>query len=202
MSLAYAHANLRYNPFGTLDRDAWIACGVVDLQPIIEVLATPRPVVQLLGDQGRGKTTHLLALAARVQGAVYVRAFSDAPATLPPCDVLLLDEADAWWPWRRVVAYRHARAVVIATHRDLSREITLSGRKPHVFLIRGLDEERLQQALDRRIERARRDAGPVPRIPAASVRALLSRHGDDLRAVERTLYERFQALTEARDVIV
>jgi hypothetical protein len=202
VGLPFAHLNLRYNPFGDLDRGALAACAVVDPEPLLRALDEPRTVVQLVGAQGRGKTTHLLVLAARVQGSAFVRAFSDAPIVLPPCRVLLLDEADALWPWRRLRAYRHASSVAIATHRDFSIEIRLAGRVPRTFPVGGIDEDRLHLAIERRIERARRSDGPVPRVGRDSVRALLARHGDDLRALERTLYDGFQSLTEVRDVQV
>ena len=199
--LSFAHVNLRHNPFGSLDRETWVACAVVDVEALLAAVR-PGVVVQLLGDHGRDKTTHLLALEARLAGATYVRPLTDRDAAWPACAVLLLDEADSLWPWRRFQAFRHAPAVVAATHRDLSPEIRVAGRRPHVVRIGGVNEPRLLVALERRIERARRGQGPVPRVGPEAVRTLVQRHGDDWRAIEDVLYDRFSRLERVGDVEV
>jgi len=200
--LPFAHLNLRFNPFGELDPGTRASAALVDTEPLVRHLRAPRRAVQLLGRCGRGKTTHLLALAERIPGARYVRALTDRPLALPPCSVLLLDEADALWWWQRRKALRHASGIALATHRDLSPELRWAGLVPLTVPVGGVEENWLHAVLNRRIECARRGSGPIPRIGRPAVRALIDRHGDDLRAMEIALYERFQALEEGGDVPV
>jgi hypothetical protein len=63
-------------------------------------------------------------------------------------------------------------------------------------LLRGLDVERLRRIVERRISWARRTEGPVPQVPDTTLQALLLRHGDDLRAIEGTLYDAIQCMKE------
>jgi hypothetical protein len=201
-SLPFAHLNLRWNPFGELDEQTRVKAAVVDTETLVRHLGQPGRAVQLLGRCGRGKTTTLLALTRRVPDALYVRAWADRPLEIRPCGVLLLDEADTLSWWRRYRILRHSRCVALATHRDLTRSLRLAGLVPLTVRVGGVEEDRLHAMLNRRIACARRGAGPIPRIGRGAVRILIDRHGDDLRAMEIALYERFQALQEAGDVAV
>ena len=76
-SLPFAHLNLRRNPFGEFSVEERAQLAVVDLEPAIAHLSSDvangrGAVVQVLGEKGFGKTTHLLALYSRHPGASYV----------------------------------------------------------------------------------------------------------------------------------
>ncbi len=199
--LPFAHLNLRANPFGEQDRDAWAATAVVRVAGLVEALREPGVAVQLVAPCGRGKTTHLLALAQAMPEASYVRADTDGlPHRIP--DRLLLDEADALPFWRRWRALRAARSVAVAVHADHARELSWLGFRVVTHRPGGVDPQRLAAIVNARIEAVRRGSGPVPRVSDAGLQALVVRYGDDLRAVRRHLYERFQHLTEIADVEV
>lgn len=193
--LPFADLNLRYNPFGELDREARAAVAEVDVGDLAARLGSPGTVVQLVGPCGRGKTTHLLALAAALPHATYVRADTDGHRRLPDTEVLLLDEADRVGFFHRRRLWKRARSLAIATHRDLSWQ--LPRRAVHTVAIGGLDLPRLTRVVRRRIEAARRASGPLPMVPEPVLAALLAEFGDDLRAIEWALYERFQQRQEA-----
>lgn len=195
MGLAFAHLNLRQNPFGELTHGARASLAVVDLEPVTGWLDAPRRAVQLLGDHGRGKTTHLLALQRAVPDACYVRAWRDRPLRLCTAAVLLLDEADTTWPWVRWWALWRAPArLVVSTHRDLSRELGLAGYAVRTVPVGRPSPDRLAEVFLRRIEHCRRGPGPVPTVPPDLLAGLVRRHGDDVRAMEHELYDRVQAL--------
>jgi len=196
-ALPFARLNLRWNPFGEPARGDRGGLAVVDL-PELRV-GDP---VQVIGGRGRGKTTHLLALAARHPGAVYECVPEEADRfTSSPADgaVFLLDEAERVRPrlLRRLLA--RPLALALGTHEDLS---TAAGRPLRTVRAGGVTPDRLGEILRRRVEWARRGPGPVPRVPAESVRRLIARHGDDLRAIEGFLYDVFQELEEPRNVQV
>ncbi|MCA8922357.1 MAG: hypothetical protein KDD82_11145 [Planctomycetes bacterium] len=194
MQLPFERLNLRRNPFGELRLEERPALAVIDPGPLLAHLEPERAALQLLGDKGRGKTTHLLTLRS-VRPAPYVHLPEDGPLPAVPLDapLLYLDESQRL-PWRvRRRLFRGEGRLVLGTHEDHTRALERAGR-PVVTMHAGagLDLARLTEIVSRRIEAARRGPGPLPWIPEASLRALLARFGDDLRGMERHLYDRVQ----------
>lgn len=197
MQLLFSHLNLRHNPFGELDKQQRGAVAVVDC-PDIE----PGQVWQYIGDAGRGKSTHLLALLHHFPTAQfeYIPRGQHHFVTDPTrCDFLLLDEAQRLsWPQRRRL-FAHFPRLVLGTHRDLS---DWTQRPTHTRYLRGLDVDKLAKVAAARIQLARRGPGPLPQIPRRELQRLIDFFGDDLRSIEAALYETFQQLKEPGDVKV
>jgi hypothetical protein len=200
VSRAFAKLNLRCNPFGELPPEDLAAVATVDLRPILDALADGLSV-QLRARCGRGKSTHLRALQAHDPTFVYRRVWSReftgqrpiAPDVPDGTRVLLLDEADHLPSYKRVWLLRRVPQVVLATHVDLSPSLRLAGHRSRIVdVARPADVSWLDQALNRRIAFFRREPGPVPRLDAATLADLSARFGDDLRSMERHLYEDFQ----------
>lgn len=195
LALPFAHLNLRWNPFGEPAREERAALAVVDLPEL-----RPGDVVQFVGPCGRGKSTHLLALAARHPGARLERVplgcdRFEGPVTEP----FLLDEADRVRPGLLRRLLETAPTLAIGAHEDLSG---LSSRPLRTIRVGGLTAAKLRAVVDRRIEWARRGPGPVPRVSDASLARLIDRHGDHLRGIENHLYDRLQTMEGPDDVQV
>ncbi len=169
MRLPFAHLNLRRNPFGELDESERAALAVVDVDAVAARLRAGARV-QFVGDHGRGKTTHLLALRARLPEARYCR--RDRGQPLPDAPIVLVDEADAV----------PRRACALGVHVPFEGVETIS--------LPPLTSARLAAICERRIEHVRRGPGAVPRV--GNVDELIARFRDDLRAIEGHLYEVFQ----------
>jgi hypothetical protein len=184
LALAYAHLNLRRNPFGELAPREAARLAVVDLERATALLRAGS-VVQLVAPPGHGKTTHLLALQweASLRG-----------------ELRCVDEIERLAPAARLGLWRAPGALAVATHADLSPEIRRAGRSVGTLPVGRLTRERLTEMIERRIEAARRAPGIVPRVPPATVASLLRGHGDDVRAIFAALYEAFQDLPEVNDV--
>ena len=205
MQLAFAHLNLRRNPFGALTATDAQALADVNLAESIDFLnqstaANPGqrpPAIQFMGRQGSGKTTHLLALHAALPGAVY----SPIPVGQPPRirtdgDPILVDDAQ-WLTWAlRRRLFRSSQRLVLGTHRDYSSELRRSGR-PVLTLSSETtrDPEMLCRRLNARIEAARRGPGTVPVISLQTATLAWNKHGPDLRSVIERLFHVFQSLT-------
>jgi len=58
----YLRWNLLRNPFGELTRQERAELAVVDVAIYLAELQAGRTALHFLGDQGRGKSTHLLAI--------------------------------------------------------------------------------------------------------------------------------------------
>jgi len=200
LPFAYEYLNLRFNPFGEIERPDRAALAVVDIDETVERLGRGGFAVQFLGDRGRGKTTHLLAIQASFPDAPYkhiaegqrVTSLPQAPPGMP----IFLDELQRLPRKLRSRLFDGRRPLVLGTHRDYARHLARAGYDVQtVCLARRLEPKTLAEILKRRIEHARRDsASPVPVVTDETIADLLRRHGDHVRGMEHELYERFQDL--------
>jgi hypothetical protein len=195
--LAFSHLNLRVNPFGEPSAEERAHLALVDCGELIEGES-----VQFVGDSGRGKTTHLLALASRYPRAVYEKLDEgqDGWAAAVPSDApFLLDEAQRARPERLRALLASGHTLALGTHTDLSALSTRPMRTVHVG---GVGAEKLAAIVARRIEWARRGPGPIPSVAPHTLSTLERRHGDDVRAIIGELYDVFQTLPEVGPVTV
>jgi hypothetical protein len=63
----YSHLNLRRNPFGEASTEERIPLAVANIEEIRQYFMRPKTAIQLMGEHGRGKTSHLLALKRELQ---------------------------------------------------------------------------------------------------------------------------------------
>jgi hypothetical protein len=195
--LAFSHLNLRVNPFGEPSPPDRARLALVDGAEL-----AGGEILQFLGDSGRGKTTHLLALGARYPTAVYekLEEGQDRWTSAPPADgPFLLDEAQRARPEHLRALLASGRTLALGTHADLS---ALSARPLRTVRVGGVGTAKLGAIVARRIEWARRGPGPLPSVPDAGLNSLLARHGDDVRAIVGELYDVFQTLSEVGPVAV
>lgn len=210
IALPFAHLNLRFNPFGERPLDERAKLAVVDIDrwvPLLDPARGERVAVQFMGDKGRGKTTHMLALLDRVRrdqpggDAAYLHVGEGERPPMPGGSPVFVDEIQRVPRWRRWKLFRRGVPLVIGTHLDVARELRRAGYVVHsIHPAEAMTAERLAAIVERRIEHARRGPGPLPGVSAGTVSALLDRFGDDVRAIEHRLYETYQGLTEVRDV--
>jgi len=200
--LPFSQWNLRYNPFGELTAAERAQVAIFDSAPILDRLQDGRAAVQFIGDCGRGKTTRLLAIQQRLAARaafIYLPAFA---AVTPQWwlrlwqlrgDLLIIDEAQRIATPLRWRLFRRGVPLVLGTHRDLSGPLQRAGY--HVTTVRigpGNDAQHLRQVANARLAAARLAAGDVPQMTLAEAQQLVSRFGDDLRAIEFFLYHQVQ----------
>lgn len=203
LTLPYAHLNLRRNPYGELAAETRARVAVVEVGDLAERLRCPGVVVQLLGDSGCGKTTHLLALYLRFPGAPFVTALEGVRSRVPQGHPLFVDDVHLLPRRQRLRLFRRPVSFVVTTHRDLTPEVEDCGLQTRLVRpAEGLDADRLERLLNLRVEAARRGAGPLPRVPRGAAEELLRRFGHDVRGMERVLYDAFASLKECGDAQV
>jgi hypothetical protein len=199
--LAFSTLNLRFNPFGEVPCEMRASLAVVDTAPLLAWLEQPRSAVQVIGGQGFGKTTTLIALLPDFPAATYHHLKEGEPARVPIAETLFLDEAQRagnFQLWRRL---RKTTRLVIGSHVSHRRTLRLRGFRVMTYNVETqLNPERLAIALNRRIELARRAAGRLPLITISTAEQLFARFDGNCRAIESHLYQTFQHLKEIVDV--
>jgi hypothetical protein len=204
----YSYLGLTRNPFGELTREQRGELAVVDTAPLLAFLNCPSNAVQIIGDCGFGKTTHLLALRRELPSAKLIYFPETGPRPRLPSDrPLLVDEAQRMGWLRRRQLLKSAGPLAIATHIDLTRELSRSG-----FQVLTLDVEQpksprsLADILNRRIAASRLHvagaskedalAGGLPRVAPhvdeEFAAKLLRQFGSNVRRIERYLYDELQ----------
>ena len=195
----YHRYNLVRNPFGELTREQRAELAVVpELESYLTLLAPGgRVALQFIGDCGRGKSTHLLHLAARLPAASYVYFPEDGrrPPLPAGTSVLVVDEAQRMGWLRQIQMIRSGRPLVLGTHRDLSRLLSRGGYAvTTIALDAAKSPDEIAEICNRRIAAAALDPlRPVPSVGLTLARELVTRRGSDVRAIEAELYDSFQA---------
>jgi hypothetical protein len=200
-SLPFAHLNLRRNPFGELELSSWAELAVVEVDSLVPRLREPGYAVQFMGEKGRGKTTHMLALVRRFPDARYVHVGENERPRIPHAHPLFVDEIQRVPRWRRRRLFRRPVSLVVGTHDDFRSELGAAGFEVETIRVGGaIDAPRLCDILNRRIEAARRGPGLVPQVTLPTARAMVDRFGDDVRAIQGAMYDWFQNLPGIQDV--
>lgn len=204
LQLPFAHINLRFNPFGELALDERGRLAVVDVVPYVRRLREPKFAVQFIGDKGRGKTTHLLAIRDYYPQAAYIHIGEDEPIpVMTLSNPLFIDEIQRVPPATRRKVFARDVSLVIGTHEDVTVELAAQGFEVvTVTVAADLTPDRLQKMLTRRIEWARRGSGKLPTVDLKAACQLTQLYQDDIRAIEAHLYERFQEMEKVGDVQV
>lgn len=200
---AYAHLNLRTNPFGELTANERALVAVADTEPLVAALREPGTAIQIVGHCGRGKSSHMHALRRALPEADYARLWTRKPVPAElSASILLIDEADAVWIWRRLSLLRRATSVAIAVHKDQSWQLRALGFRVLTLHVGETDRSKLRAIVHRRIEHARLGPGPLPQVTDHALDVLISRHGNDVRAMEGHLFEAVYQMTGVGDVQV
>lgn len=197
--IPFGHLNLRRNPFGALPDEAWaqVVLPAFELEPVIERLGRPGYCLQLMGDSGRGKSSHLRMLHASFANEPWTYVAEGTRPRIPEArQVVFVDEVWRLPFWQRRTLWRRPCSFAIGTHFDHAAELRRAGVQVQTVEVGGLTPARLLALMRRRIDWARRGPAPapVPEPTLALAQALVAVHRDDLRAIQRELYERFQRL--------
>lgn len=192
--LPFARLNLMRNPFGELSREDRMFAAVVDVERWLPKLQTERIALQFLGECGRGKSTHLLALLAHCPQGEYVYLPEDGPLPqIPQGRPLFIDESQRLPRWKRWQVFRRRVPLVLGTHTDLRKPLERAGYQVESVCVAQLaTAERVQVACNRRIELARLNAGLIPQVTLQRARELIERFGNDMRSMETQLYHDFE----------
>jgi hypothetical protein len=201
--------NLRANPFRALTDEEWAE--VVVLPPALEAAEREGGHLQVLGELGRGKTSALLGLAARLrrkgQRVTYEyipEGRGDFRSALMEINVFALDEVQRLHPRERRRLLDAAEAglrLLLGSHTDLRSRFVARGLPLATVRLDAPDPAHLARILARRLDYFALDpARPGMTISDGAVAALHAADGSNRRAIELCLYEVFQELREPGEV--
>src|SRR5690554_2998865 len=201
LELPFVHLNLRWNPFGEVPIEERGRLAVLDIEHFVPRLAKPGFAVEFVGDCGRGKSTRLRYLWDHFEDAPFLRV-AELPRGFraPVGPLLFLDEAQFLSRRQRRRLLNARGSFAVATHESLAADFERAGLAYESVKVGGISVERVDAIIERRIEWARRAPGPVPRVSPVVIAQLIERYGENIRSIERHLYEVFQKLSEVCDV--
>lgn len=205
-SISFSHLNLRRNPFGDFSADEQTQLASVNLDSALEHLRSRShihsPALQIIGEKGYGKTTHLLSLATHFPEAVYVHIPEGEYAAIPAeGNPLLVDEAQRLTLWQRFQIFRSSRMLVLGTHHDFRQHLKWAGRSVLTLeAARHTTPKLIEKILNDRIRSVRRSSDSIPVVTQATAEKLFVMFGHDLRSLQNHLYEVFQNLGSVQDV--
>lgn len=202
MKLPFSHLNLQFNPFGELTREDRSVVAHVDLDTLPKILKQEKQAIQFIGDHGRGKSTHLIALHNLFSNAPYTQLYEGDKPRFKKVDIQFVDSIDYLPQSKRKRLYRKSTSLACTTHVDLTSELSEFGYTVHTREISQVDTLTLHRIFTNRIEFSRREAGEIPTINSEAIDILKEKFKDDIRAMETHLYEIFQSMKEIQDVQV
>jgi len=194
----------RSNPFRALTLDEWQQIAILpkDLEQLIE---SPPPLTQVLGEKGTGKTSTLLALQAAFQERSILASYEYIPigkddfaTKVEDVPVLLLDEAQRLSPRSRkrllssITTKDSGANIFLSTHEDLRIEaddlnlpiLTVDLNREDRVFVASMIECRLQFFQKRDLHGIRPSEAALTHVIEAC--------GSDLRKLESLLYEAYQ----------
>jgi hypothetical protein len=195
----------RSNPFRSLTPQEWSDLAMLP-EGLSSLIDSPPPLLQILGAQGAGKTSVLLALERTLHDQGWYVTYEYLPpgsnqvqSDLTQLQVYLLDEAQRLSPraTQRLFARMHpirgtARHLVFSTHEDLSRYTAKMGLPMETFHLGQHSRNFTLSLIERRLGYFERSGFRGTRIVPDALDLLISACGSDLRKLEGLLYEVYQ----------
>lgn len=197
---------LRWNPFRALTVEEWPEVVVLP-SAVLEALDQTAARIQILGEAGRGKTSSLLGLAARLRREGKRVAYEYIPlgqtrfrSVVADLDTLILDEAQRLAKPERDRLATQSERLVIGSHEDLT-PVFARHRLPLATV--GLNigaVSHLRAVLERRLAWSALPGGSGVSFGSDAVQWVHGKYGGDLRGAQYFLYEVFQTLSRPGEI--
>lgn len=203
----------RCNPFRVLTEEEWVQVAVLP-KTLKEVLKSDFHHIQVLGEEGRGKTTTLQAIKAYLTRFHKRWVYEYLPhgqnsfhTDVRELDVFLLDEFQRL---NRRHRNRLLKAIttgpggisqlIFTSHVDVTPLFVRRNLPLISIQLEGYDPNHLRKILDQRMAYFALSEIPKVTITKEAVLALWEEYGTDLRAMEFFLYKVFQSLEKEREI--
>ena len=168
--------------------------------------------LQILGSEGRGKTTALLGLASHTSPENWAYSYeyladgqSSYRTDLSDLNIFILDEAqrlDNANISRLVDSASDKLRIVFSSHEDLSDVFQRKELRLSSFRVEVESSAQIHEIISRRLEFFSKEATPAITLSKQAMDFLLITHGTDIRGMLDLLYDVFQDCRERRTLTI
>ena len=193
------------NPFRALNRDEIGKVAVISNE-IINAYKNSLDHMQILGSEGRGKTTTLLGLASHTFPENWAYSYeyladgqSSYRTDLSDLNIFVLDEAqrlDNANISRLVDSASNGLRIVFSSHEDLSDVFQRKDLRLSSFRVEVESSAQIDEIISRRLEVFSREATPDITLSKQAMDFLHITYGTDIRGMLDLLYDVFQDCRE------
>ncbi len=205
----------RCNPFRALTRQEWSQIALVP-QAIEEALERDFSHLQIIGEQGLGKTSALLALKQHFRDRGHsVQYFYLAPGQRKislkwrDIEILLIDEMQRLTQSKRVHVVKkiapgrgEGPRLICSSHEDLTDLFAGQRRPLQTIPLRKHESEFVRRIIERRLKYFSEDGRSKVMFTDEAYRFLGETFANDLRSLEDFLYELFQQQQYGSEITV
>lgn len=197
--MKYSKSKFNYNPFAGVDREhiEHIIVPQFDIQAVVEkIRAKEELIIELVGKQGRGKTTHLTYLQQHVpefpiyyqtaETNYYCKILNDTS------EVVFIDSIHHLNLFQRNRIFKTKKIVIFTTHYSRKHEYLLARKSSLTIRFKGINKEILKQLVLKRLKHASTQETNIA-VNDTELEHLISKYKDNYRGIVNNLYDKFQS---------
>lgn len=191
--------NYKFNPFsGVLDDDiSLVISPIFNLGNLKAKILHSAPIlIQFVGKQGRGKTTHLKYLHQHLGHfpIFYLNKDSDFEDLINHSSpVIFVDSIHHMNVFHRQTLFKTDKTIIFTTHWTKKLECMAVNRRLHSISFKGIDENKLQIILNKRLALASHNTLDKTEIfTLVESKLLIQKFGDNYRGIINYLFEQYQ----------
>jgi len=197
--MEHSTSKFNYNPFAGVDKEHIedIIVPQFDIQALVEKIRSKEGlIIEFVGKQGRGKTTHLTYLQQQIpefpiyyltaETNYYREILNDA------AEVVFIDSIHHLNLLQRNSIFKAKKIIIFTTHYGRKHEYLLAGKPSLKIRFRGIDKEILKQLVLKRLKHASTRGASIA-VSDAELEHLISKYKDNYRGIVNSLYDKFQS---------
>lgn len=197
--MKYSISDFNYNPFAGVDREdvGDIIIPRFDIEGVVEKINSKQPlIIELVGRQGRGKTTHLTYLQQHVtefpiyyltaKNNYYNKILNDTSK------IIFIDSIHHLNLFQRNSIFKTKKIIIFTTHYSRKHEYLLADKPSLTIRFRGINKEILKQLVLKRLHQASTNEMDM-RVDDTELEYLLKKYKDNYRGIVNSLYDKFQS---------
>jgi hypothetical protein len=189
----------KYNPFAGIDQDEVMQILVprFDVEDILKFIQSDKKgLVELIGRQGRGKTTHLVYLHQRLPNMpiYFLEAGTEDYHKIleDTSEMVLIDSIHHLNVLQRHQVFKSKRLVIFTTHYTRRFEGWLARKSLKQLKFKGINTSILKTLIEKRLQMAAYHYTDDLMLSDTEIKLLIAQHGDNYRVIVNYLYDKFQ----------
>jgi len=189
----------KYNPFAGVDHEEveQILVPRFDIEAILNTIKSEEALlIELIGKQGRGKTTHLIFLHEQVKEIpiyfLHAGANSFEKILADTSEVIFIDSIHHLNVFQRSQIFKAKRIVIFTTHFTRKYEGLIVGKPTKQLKFKGIDKRILRELVAKRLQFYSIEYDEDLMLNDVEIEKLIKKYGDNYRAIVNHLYDKYQ----------